>query len=357
MRVGWGLTENVPVGPGRTTRGLLKHCLSDAKSWTEQLRRSSSAVFAALAQNPSLIEPMRAVYSELHRRVADDGLPPGVGEAVITAIDGLWLYWVLGLVPVDQERMNRLHSALEEMLVRSQAEALAIQEKCPFGATLFVQSYEGSWSCRRQGNRKKMNHRGWIGSSVLLATVVALGVGLGAWKYSSLEESNAASARQPEPIESVTVAVASEREHRDTSTSIGTVLALRSVTLRNELAGTVQEVALTPGQIVEAGTVLVALDVSVEEAELKAQEAQAVPCRNGPPPHATFGSEPGHGGDGVGPCPRGIRGGAGADRPHESGDGAEDDSRTIPRAHRDGRLTPRPISARGHRVDNAAGRG
>ena len=120
-----------------------------------------------------------------------------------------------------------------------------------------------------------MNHRGWIGSSVLLATVVALGVGLGAWKYSSLEESNSASARQPEPIESVTVAVASEREHRDTSTSIGTVLALRSVTLRNELAGTVQEVALAPGQIVEAGTVLVALDVSVEEAELKAQEAQA----------------------------------------------------------------------------------
>jgi hypothetical protein len=98
----------------------LKHCLSDAKSWTEQLRRSSAAVFAALAQNPSLIEPMRGAYSELHRRVADDGLPAGVGEAVITAIDGLWLYWVLGLVPVDQERMNRLRSALEEMLVRSQ---------------------------------------------------------------------------------------------------------------------------------------------------------------------------------------------------------------------------------------------
>jgi AcrR family transcriptional regulator len=115
-----GSSENVPAGPGRTTRGLLKHCLSDAKSWTEQLRRSSSAVFAALAQNPSLIEPMRAAYSELHRRVADDGLPPGVGEAVITAIDGLWLYWVLGLVPVDQERMNRLRSVLEEMLVRSQ---------------------------------------------------------------------------------------------------------------------------------------------------------------------------------------------------------------------------------------------
>jgi membrane fusion protein (multidrug efflux system) len=121
-----------------------------------------------------------------------------------------------------------------------------------------------------------MNHRGWIGSSLLLATVGALGVGLAAWKYSSIRESNMASANQPEVMESVTVALASEREHRDATTSIGTVLALRSVTLRNELPGTVREVALTPGLIVDAGTVLVALDVSVEEAELKAQEAQAV---------------------------------------------------------------------------------
>jgi hypothetical protein len=32
----------------------------------------------------------------------------------------LWLYWVLGLVPVDQQFMNRLRTALEELLARSQ---------------------------------------------------------------------------------------------------------------------------------------------------------------------------------------------------------------------------------------------
>jgi membrane fusion protein (multidrug efflux system) len=37
----------------------------------------------------------------------------------------------------------------------------------------------------------------------------------------------------------------------------------------------VRRVQLTPGQIVDAGTVLVALDASVEEAELQAQQAQA----------------------------------------------------------------------------------
>jgi membrane fusion protein (multidrug efflux system) len=120
-----------------------------------------------------------------------------------------------------------------------------------------------------------MNRRGWIGSVLLLTTVAVTAGGLAAWKYSSIQASNAASANQPEPMEAVAAAIATEVAHRPTTTSIGTVLALRSITLRNELAGTVRYVRLTPGQIVEAGTVLVALDVSVEEAELKAQEAQA----------------------------------------------------------------------------------
>jgi RND family efflux transporter MFP subunit len=115
----------------------------------------------------------------------------------------------------------------------------------------------------------------WIASVVLIGTVASGGYALAAWKRNSLEQAAAAAASQPEPMESVIVAVAEQREHRRTTTSIGTVLALRSITLRNELAGTVEKASLVPGQIVEAGTVLVAQDISVEQAELKAQEAQA----------------------------------------------------------------------------------
>jgi membrane fusion protein (multidrug efflux system) len=120
-----------------------------------------------------------------------------------------------------------------------------------------------------------MNSRGWIASTVLFTTLLATGAGLAAWKYTDLAAAAAASANQPEPVEVVTAAVAAEREHRRTTTSIGTVLALRSITLRNEVAGTVRRVHLSPGRVVEAGAVLVALDASVEEAELEAQEAQA----------------------------------------------------------------------------------
>jgi membrane fusion protein (multidrug efflux system) len=76
-------------------------------------------------------------------------------------------------------------------------------------------------------------------------------------------------------MEAATAAVASSRAYRPTATSVGTVLATRSITLENEVAGTVRRVALSPGQIVEPGQLLVALDVSVEEAELEAQKAQA----------------------------------------------------------------------------------
>jgi AcrR family transcriptional regulator len=111
--------ERTPEGPGRMSRALINHCLSDAKGWTKELQRSSSACFAALAQNPSLIAPMREVYTELQRRVANDGLPPGVGEAVAAAIDGLWLYWVLGLVNVNQPLVGRVRRALEELVAQA----------------------------------------------------------------------------------------------------------------------------------------------------------------------------------------------------------------------------------------------
>jgi membrane fusion protein, multidrug efflux system len=120
-----------------------------------------------------------------------------------------------------------------------------------------------------------MNTRSWIGSSLLLLAVLGTALGLAAWKRASIRESDAAAASQPEPMEVVTAATAVKREHVRTSTAIGTVLALRSITLRNEIAGTVHEVSLEPGAIVAEGDVLVALDVSVEEAELRALEAQA----------------------------------------------------------------------------------
>jgi RND family efflux transporter MFP subunit len=113
------------------------------------------------------------------------------------------------------------------------------------------------------------------GSIVLLLVIALTAGGLVAWKRNSIKKSDAAASHQPEQIESITMAVAKQQQYRPIATSIGTILALNSITLRNEVSGTVKRAALTPGQVVDQGTVLVALDVSVEEAELEAEQAQA----------------------------------------------------------------------------------
>ncbi len=113
-------------------------------------------------------------------------------------------------------------------------------------------------------------------ASVLLV-LVALGVGAGLylWKSAANEAAAAAAAAQPPPMWAVESATVATRSFARSTTSIGTVRALQSITLRNELPGTVHKVSLQTGQVVEAGAVLVELDVAVEMAELQALEAEA----------------------------------------------------------------------------------
>lgn len=120
-----------------------------------------------------------------------------------------------------------------------------------------------------------MTRKSWRGPALLLALLVVGAVLLTLWKQAGLRAEAAAAASQPEPAEVITTVHAQTREHRPAMTAIGTVVALRSISLRNELAGTVRRVALTPGTVVQAGTVLVALDTSVEQAELAELKAQA----------------------------------------------------------------------------------
>jgi membrane fusion protein (multidrug efflux system) len=110
--------------------------------------------------------------------------------------------------------------------------------------------------------------------AILVIATAAIGVALATWKGVSIANTNAAAVNHPEPMEVISAATAEAREHLRTTTSIGTVVALRSITVRNELPGTVRYTHLEPGAVVNEGTVLVGLDVSVETAELQAQQAQ-----------------------------------------------------------------------------------
>jgi len=113
-----------------------------------------------------------------------------------------------------------------------------------------------------------------LSSLILVLLVVGIVAGLGLWKVQALRQAEAATLTGDEPMETISVAPVRTSTDQPSSTAIGTVRALQSITLRNELAGTVRQVVLIPGRHVEAGALLVSLDVEVERAELAALEAR-----------------------------------------------------------------------------------
>jgi membrane fusion protein (multidrug efflux system) len=108
---------------------------------------------------------------------------------------------------------------------------------------------------------------------VLFGAVVVVG-GLGYYKYAEIQTAIAAAAAFPEPQETVEAVRVRPGEWAPTARAVGTVVALRQVEIRNELAGTVVEVGFASGDVVEAGDVLIRLDARQEEAGLAAAEAE-----------------------------------------------------------------------------------
>jgi membrane fusion protein, multidrug efflux system len=114
----------------------------------------------------------------------------------------------------------------------------------------------------------------WLGSFVLVACVLAVGLSLGYAKYREIEGKKA----QPPPPEmpvAVTVRPVSAVSYRRQTTMIGTVLAPQSIMLSNEVAGTVSKVGFESGDTVAKDQILIELDASVEKAELLSAQARA----------------------------------------------------------------------------------
>ena len=76
------------------------------------------------------------------------------------------------------------------------------------------------------------------------------------------------------PPESISTAVAREASWQDTLDAIGTIAAVQGVDVTTEIAGTISEIAFESGAVVSKGDLLVRLDTSSEEAQLRAVESQ-----------------------------------------------------------------------------------
>ena len=108
--------------------------------------------------------------------------------------------------------------------------------------------------------------RRWlIAGGVLLLVLLAL-AGIKVWQIVSMVK---AGKTMVPPPESVTVAQAKNVDWRPVHSDVGTLVALRSVTLAAEITGSVREIAFENGSLVKQGQLLVRQDTSTEEAQLE----------------------------------------------------------------------------------------
>lgn len=79
----------------------------------------------------------------------------------------------------------------------------------------------------------------------------------------------------PPQVETIATAVAHKETWADTLSAVGSVSAAEGVTVAPEIAGTVSEIDFESGAAVKQGDLLLRLDASTEEAQLRAAQAQA----------------------------------------------------------------------------------
>ncbi|WP_242393680.1 efflux RND transporter periplasmic adaptor subunit [Anaeromyxobacter oryzisoli] len=112
--------------------------------------------------------------------------------------------------------------------------------------------------------------------AVALAVVVAVLAGVKAAQIVRMVRANESFVPPPEVVTSARVVAT---RWTSTRAAIGSLVAVRGVTLGAELPGLVREIAFESGTTVRRGAVLARLDTSAEEAQLAAAQADAALAR------------------------------------------------------------------------------
>ncbi len=105
----------------------------------------------------------------------------------------------------------------------------------------------------------------WLGVVVVCLCVAGA---LGFYKYNEIQAAIQRAQAFPEPAEAVEVYIVRQEARRPTLSVTGEVIATQSAELTSELKGRIVAVGFEPGARVQAGQVLLQLDISQEQAQL-----------------------------------------------------------------------------------------
>ena len=110
-----------------------------------------------------------------------------------------------------------------------------------------------------------------IGLLIALPIVGGL-IGIKVLQFSAMGEAAAQQVMPPEPVNAIEVR---ETQWQPRVASVGTVMAVQGTVVRTEAEGIVREIHFEAGSHVNAGDLLVQLDVDVEKTQLRVAEAAA----------------------------------------------------------------------------------
>lgn len=106
-----------PEGPGRVARALLDWGFGDGEHACDDRHDRAAAVFlAAFHHDPALLDPVREVIARMRQDIAADGLPPGHGEAINAAGDGMFMARIFRLYTPSAAERAAMRVALERLL-------------------------------------------------------------------------------------------------------------------------------------------------------------------------------------------------------------------------------------------------
>ena len=110
-------------------------------------------------------------------------------------------------------------------------------------------------------------------SLAIVIVILVLG-GLAGVKALQIKKLMADGKNYVEPPESVSTVLVRGEKWQETLTAIGSIMAVQGVTITPEIPGIIREISFESGAVVSKGDLLVKLDTSLEEAQLRALQAQ-----------------------------------------------------------------------------------
>jgi AcrR family transcriptional regulator len=108
--------EAQPEGRGRTTRAILAWTFDHPEAVCQQHERAAAVFLAAFHHDPTLLDPIREVIGRIRARQREDGLHPGVAQAVMAACDGLFMASLFGMYALEEAERRAIRTALERLL-------------------------------------------------------------------------------------------------------------------------------------------------------------------------------------------------------------------------------------------------